>query len=265
MTNRRFGNLLQTTALLLWTTCPAERAIRAGDVEPNRDYGTISGQFVFEGTVPARRVLHAKGAAVNDPAICAAGEMLSDELLVDADSGGVANVFIFLPKAAKVHPALKASAVKEVVFDQQGCRFVPHALFARTDQTIVVKSNDACAHNTRMVAGRNQPFNFALTPNDRMGTSLRLKVPERRPIPIECSIHTWMKAHWLILDHPYASVSDQQGRFTIADLPAGEHAFWIWHELKGDFDKAYKLTVKGGQKIDLGKIRMPAVKLVGKK
>ena len=115
------------------------------DAAADGEYGTISGQFVLDGDVPERNVLVAAGAAVNNAAICAAANILSDELVVDPQTKGIANIFVYLPKAAQVHPRLKESDKKEVVFDQKGCRFIPHALFVRTDQVVLVKSADACA------------------------------------------------------------------------------------------------------------------------
>jgi hypothetical protein len=250
--------------LLAWGLVRSEPKSRAAD-ESDGAFGTIMGQFVVDGMVPPQRVLVAKGdAKINDAAICAAADLLSDELLVDAETGGIANVFIYLPKAAKIAPKLKSSPVKEVEFDQKGCRFIPHVLFVRTDQTVVVKSADGCSHNTKFASTRNDPFNFSVPGNERKGTPVKLKLAEKQPVPVECSIHNWMRAHWLILDHPYAAISDPQGQFTITDLPAGEHQFTIWHEMPGYVDRTYKVTVKAGQVVDLGKIVIPAAKLTGK-
>jgi hypothetical protein len=71
-------------------------------------------------------------------------------------------------------------------------------------------------------------------------------------------MHEWMVAYWLVLDHPYAAITDEQGKFTIEKLPAGEHTFRVWHEGQGFIDNAYNVTVKPGQTADLGKIKVPA-------
>src|SRR5262245_61690097 len=97
-------------------------ALQGADEKPDPDFGTITGQFVVDGAVPPARVLVAAGAAVNNAAICAAAPIPSEELVVDEKTGAIANVFVFLPTAKKIHPALKVSKVKQVEFDQQGCR-----------------------------------------------------------------------------------------------------------------------------------------------
>ena len=229
-------------------------------------YGTIVGQFVIEGEIPQLKPLVVAGAAnVNVAPICAAANIPDDSLVVDPKTKGIANIFVYLPKAEKVHPKLKASEKKEVDFDQTGCRFIPHALFVRTDQVVLVKSSDNCAHNTRTVPLKNQQLNIALAPNDRIGVPFKNRLPERLPIEIQCNIHNWMKARWLILDHPYGAVSDAQGKFTIADLPAGEHELVLWQERIGYVEKKYKVTVVAGKTTDLGTIQVPAAKFTENK
>ena len=229
-------------------------------------YGTIVGQFVLEGEIPQLQPLVAAGAVnVNDAPICATANIPDDSLVVDPKTKGIANVFVYLPKADKVHPKLKESEKKEVDFDQKGCRFIPHALFVRTDQVVLVKSSDNCAHNTRTVPLKNQPLNYSLTPNDRTGVPFKNRLPERLPIEVQCNIHNWMKARWLILDHPYGAISNGQGKFMISDLPAGDHELVLWHESVGYVNKKYKVTVAAGEMIDVGTIPVPAAKFTENK
>jgi hypothetical protein len=247
-----------------------ERPPRAAATEeqPSDDgeFGTITGQFLLEGDIPKLPPVVGKGdATINDPAICAAADVPDDSLVVDPKSKGIANIFVYLAKADRVHPRLKESEKKEVVFDQKGCRFIPHALVVRTDQVVRVKSGDNCTHNTKTNPTRNQPVNFALQANDRTGVEIKNKAPERYPVEVQCNVHNWMTARWLILDHPYGTVSDDQGKFTIADLPAGVHDLVIWQERVGLIEKKYKVTVVAGKTNDLGTIAVPVARLMEKK
>jgi hypothetical protein len=242
------------------------RTALAEDKQPeervtDQAYGSIVGQFLLEGEIPQLKPLVAAGdVGVNDSAICAAANVPDDSLVVDPRSKGIANVFVYLPKADNVHPDLKESQKKEVDFDQKGCRFIPHALFVRTDQVVLVKSSDNCAHNTRTVPLKNQQQNYSLTPNDRTGVPFKNKLAERLPIEIQCNIHSWMKARWLILDHPYGAISDNVGKFKIADLPAGDHELVLWQERVGYINKKFKVTVVAGKTIDVGTISIAAAK-----
>ena len=233
-------------------------------------YGNITGQFVLDGPIPKLKPLVVKGAAVDstgaavkDAAICAVQSVPNESLVVDPKTRGIANVFIFLKKisSSKIAPALQKSKQKEIVFDQKSCRFFPHALFLRTDQTIVVKSSDNCAHNTHIYPFRNQPENFVVRANDRVGQKLRLPAREFLPTKVACDFHTWMSAHWLILDHPYAVVTDKQGRFRIDMLPVGTHNFRVWQERAGWVNagekRGFEVTVTAGKTTDLGVIKVP--------
>jgi len=242
------------------------RSAKADNKAAEEAYGTVVGQFVIEGEIPQLRPLVEAGAVGgNDAAICAAANIPDDSLVVDPQSKGIANVFVYLSKADKVHPNLKESSKKEIDFDQKGCRFFPHALFVRTDQVVLVKSMDNCAHNTRTVPLKNQQQNYSLTANDRTGVPFKNRLPERLPIEIQCNIHPWMKARWLVLDHPYGAISDEQGKFKIADLPAGDHELILWQERVGYINKKFKVTVTGGTTSDVGTISVPAAKFTESK
>ncbi|MDA0835927.1 MAG: hypothetical protein O2955_19115 [Planctomycetota bacterium] len=225
-------------------------------------YGDVTGQIVLPGDAPEAKVLIAKGdKTAKDASVCAAEGVLSQELVVNPDNHGVANVFVYLAKTKDINPALKSSEESEVVFDQKGCRFEPHAMFVRTDQTVVVKSDDAIAHNTHTYPLRNQATNFLVSPSDRTGIKVNFKVAEKLPTQVKCDIHPWMSAYWLVLDHPYAAVSDTDGVFTIKGLPAGEHELIIWQEKVGYVDRKFKVTVKADTTTDVGSVEIPAAKL----
>jgi hypothetical protein len=51
----------------------------------------------------------------------------------------------------------------------------------------------------------------------------------RRPVKLECDIHAWMSAYLLVRDNPYFAVTDKDGKFSIKNLPVGEHTFIAWH------------------------------------
>lgn len=241
--------------------------VTLGDTAVAEDgYGSVTGQFVLEGDVPELKPLETKG---KDAPTCPADKVPDDSLIVDPASKGIANVFVFLRKApTKIHPDLKASKEKTIDFDQKNCRFAPHALFVRTDQEVLVKSNDNVSHNTHTNPVLNTGENFFVQANDRKGRAVAIKGAERLPILVNCDIHSWMKAYWLVLDHPYAAVTDKDGKFKIDNLPAGEHEFRVWHERKGwlnaGLKQGFKATVKSDGATDLGAVKVPAADLKGK-
>ena len=93
---------------------------------------------------------------VRDAAVCGAHDIPDESLLV-GEGNGVANVFVYLASVPK--GAVSAVPTEPIVFDQKGCRYVPHALVVRTNQLVKVKSDDAVQHNVHTVTQRNAPFN----------------------------------------------------------------------------------------------------------
>ena len=217
------------------------------------EWGTLKGQVVLNGEIPKIDPLVAKGnAAARDAAVCAAQEVPDEKLVVDAETKGIKNVVIYLlKKPAMVHPSLEKSEVPRVTFDQKGCRFLPHVLLVRTDQEVQVLSGDAVAHNTHTSPLKNRNDNFIVSPNDRIGVTLKpLALAEKLPSKVVCDIHSWMLAYWLILDHPYAAVTDANGNFEIPNLPVGTHEFIVWQESSGYLEKKYTVTIEAGDNVE---------------
>ncbi|MEK6259066.1 MAG: hypothetical protein AABP62_10670 [Planctomycetota bacterium] len=241
----------------------ANEANAASGAAASGDWGTIKGQILAGGPVAPLKLLVAKGdASAKDAAVCAAQDVPDESLVIDAKTGGIANVVVYLQKKpAKVHPNLEKSATPQVVFDQKGCQFLPHVLLVRTDQNVLVLSGDAIAHNTHTYPLKNKQENFIVSPNDRTGVAVpSVNLAERLPAKIGCDIHPWMQAWWVILDHPYAAVTQEDGTFEIKDLPVGDHVFTVWQEKVGYLDKMYKVTVKAGDN-DLKPMKVPVENL----
>lgn len=225
------------------------------------DWGHVSGQFVLDGDLPNLKPKVIKGdPKVRDPKCCSAQDVSNDTLVVNKDSKGIQHIFIYLKSISqsKIHPELKSSKDKEVVFDQKGCQFTPHTLLVRTDQQVVVKSDDNIQHNTHSIPIFNKGENFIVAPNDRVGIKMpKFTIKERLPIEVKCDIHGWMSARWLILDHPYAAITDKDGKFTIKNLPADDYEFIVWHERVGYIDKAMKVSVSGDKTTELDAVKVP--------
>lgn len=205
--------------------------------------GTFSGVVTLDGAAPDLKPVVGKGEKVKDSEVCSV-DAIPDESLVVND-GKIANVFIYLAKAPSGY---KAKTPKEaVVFDQKGCRFLPHALMVQTKQEVLVKSDDPIAHNTHTNPLRNTAFNQVIKAGDRTGVPLVYTRPERIPVKVVCDLHKWMNAYHLVLDHPFMAVTDENGKFEITGLPAGKHSFYIWQEKTGYLDRKFTVEIKAGK------------------
>ncbi len=52
-------------------------------------------------------------------------------------------------------------------------------------------------------------------------------------VPFKCDVHGWMNAYVGVLPHPYFAVTKDDGKFELANLPAGTYTIEAWHEKLG--------------------------------
>lgn len=223
-------------------------SLAAATLAADAPSGVFKGVVTFKGSPPPPKLLFGKNdpkiEKPDDRAVCAAADYFSDEFLVNEKAGnGVANVVIYIEKtpAGYTPPPVPE---EPAVFDQKGCRFIPHILLVRCNQKVLIKSDDPLAHNTHITSLRNQEFNKAIGANDRVGLEYIYKKPERQPVPVKCDLHTFMKAHHLPLEHPLAAVTDADGKFEIKGVPPGKHKFNIWHEMCGYLKRDLEVDIK---------------------
>ena len=50
---------------------------------------------------------------------------------------------------------------------------------------------------------------------------------------IKCDVHPWMRSYIGVFSHPFFAVTGSDGKFTIANLPAGTYEIEAWHEKLG--------------------------------
>ncbi|QDT55051.1 hypothetical protein Pan44_30920 [Caulifigura coniformis] len=239
----------------------AVAGLQAPSIVHAAETGTIVGQFIYDGAVPTLAPKVAKGdATARDAATCANDEVPDESLVVDPESKGIANIIVYLRKAPANIPAeLKESKEKNLVVDQKGCRYFPHVLAVRTDQTVTCVSSDPVAHNVNIAPFTNPSQNFVIPANDKTGTAVKMTKPESLPVNVKCDIHPWMQSYWVVTDHPYAAVTDKDGKFKIEGLPVGEHSFTVWQESAGYVERSFKVTVKAGEQT-LPPVKVPASK-----
>ncbi|MCA9059160.1 MAG: hypothetical protein KDA85_11695 [Planctomycetaceae bacterium] len=210
--------------------------------------GKLVGKVVLTGTLPALPFppMFTAGSAIKDAEVCAAVDT-PDERLEVGEGNGVRNVFIYLKKTPKGDFSLNTE--EAVIFDQKNCRFKPHCMIIPVGATVKVLSDDAVTHNTHTYPTKSTGVSNTVNPNDREGAmQYSFKRAEPAPIRVTCDFHAWMVAWQLPVDHPFASVTDENGNFEIPDLPAGKHEFLVWHEgADGGFvSRGLSVTIAAG-------------------
>ncbi len=215
-------------------------------------WGHVKGQIVLDGEIPPVEIKVKQGdASVRDAEVCAVRDIPSQELVIDPETKGIAHCFLYPAVPIRdVHPDLAVSKEKQLKFDNKDCVFLPHAMVIRNDQTVLAVSSDACGHNVNvnMLKNKAQSKNAMIPAGSKDGVEFG-PFPAAEPVPmqVDCNIHSWMQARWLVVDTPYACVTDAQGNFEMSNLPAGTSKFKVWHVTKGFLERSLSIDVKDGE------------------
>jgi hypothetical protein len=203
--------------------------------DPN-GWATITGTFKVNGQVP-RGVVNGE----KDWEVCAPGgqKPLSEEAVVGSN-GELSNVLIYMTTKTDPenelweHPSYAANRAGELEFDQKACVFMTHVFAMRSTQKLKILNSDPVGHNAKISPdrGANQ-FNETIPPNQFAMYDPGGESPGA--FTVECTIHPWMRAYMITRDNPYFAVTDKDGKFEIANVPAGvELEFRVWHEMPGN-------------------------------
>jgi hypothetical protein len=206
------------------------------------DAATLSGTVKFAGAAP-------KPAAIQmsaDP-YCQSqhpnGQGAEDEEVVVSPAGELANVLVYVKNA----PAGGTSATPASI-DQKGCRYYPHVQAVVVNQPIQIKNSDATLHNIHAMPETNSQFNEGQPVQGMVATKKFDKV-EMKPFRIKCDVHGWMKSYMAVMPHPYFSVSQMNGQFSIANLPPGTYTIVAWHEKYGQQEQQVTVGAKETKQI----------------
>jgi len=186
--------------------------------------GNIAGSVVFEGDAPSMDDID-----MSSEATCAAKHSstpMVQEVVVN-DNGTLANVFVYVKEGLE---SLQFPTPGPVLLDQDGCTYLPHILGVMVGQDITIRNSDGLLHNINASPDINRGFNSSQPVN--METTRSFGAAEVM-VPLRCDVHGWMNAYVGVLDHPYHSVSNSNGAFSLSTLPPGDYVIEAWHERYG--------------------------------
>lgn len=199
--------------------------------------GTLSGKTAFQGTPPAAAVVKTEA----DPKckMMHPGGLSYNQVIVNPD-GALKNVFIYVKKGleGKTFEVPKNS----VIFDQKGCQYSPKVFGIQIGQTLEILNSDDTLHNVHSLSKNSPQFNLGM-PIKGMKLKKSFAKPEVM-VKIKCEVHPWMAAYAGVLDHPFYSVSGDDGSFQIKDLPTGEYVIEAWHEKYGAQEKTVTVAAE---------------------
>lgn len=207
-------------------------------------YGThahaavISGKIAFEGQAPAPQKMKMDA----DPN-CAVGhpEGVNDDSIIVNANGTLKNVFVYVKEGLSGQTF--ETPKEPVKFDQQGCQYTPKVFGVMVKQPIEIINSDGTLHNVHALSKNSPEFNLGM-PIKGMKLKKSFANPEVM-VKIKCEVHPWMAAYAGVLDHPFYSVSGDEGTFEIKDLPPGQYVIEAWHEKYGAQTQSVTIAAEG--------------------
>ena len=197
-------------------------ASHAYETIPFRNGGSIEGTVEFVGaTVPADPML----TLTSETAYCG-NSLPAKKYLIKNRKVENAVVYIVGIKTGKEIPP------EPVTIASLKCEFVPHVTVNFKGNNIIMKTEDPVFHtfDVHVSIGGKELYHVALP---EKGSSVTKKLSKEGLIELSCYVHPWQRAYIYVFDHPYAAITDEQGRFSIKDIPPGTYAVEAWHEALG--------------------------------
>jgi plastocyanin len=189
--------------------------------------GAIKGTVRYTGSA-----LDSKKVAVTvDQYVC--GKEKDAEDLVLARDRGIRNTVVWLqtgPPGAKWEGPLSP-----VQMDQKECVFVPRVVVVPAGGTVEFLNNDRLLHNLHSAVSRENPAFNRTQPKGRT-VPIVFKRPEI--IRVDCDLHPWMRAWVVVTEHPFYALTNDQGEFALANVPAGQYTLAVWQESLGTVTRA---------------------------
>jgi plastocyanin len=191
-----------------------------GSVVSAQAPGKVTGRVLFKGVQP--EPIKIKMAA--DPRCMQANPNGAERKQIDGKNGGLANVIVAIKtKVPGAHPANTAP----VLLDQVGCMYTPPAIGIMVGQPLKMRNSDETLHNIHPKPVVNAGFNVG-QPRKGMETEKKFDKAETL-FPVSCDVHPWMRAYIAVFDHPFFTVTKEDGSFEIPGVPPGEYEIEAQH------------------------------------
>jgi plastocyanin len=145
--------------------------------------------------------------------------------VVDAQGNGLANAVVFvdqLPPDVAPPPGGERTAI----IDQVNKEFVPHVLAVAVGTSVSFPNHDQIHHHVYSLS-KTKTFEIPLYKGEQAPP---IRFDEPGAVKLGCNIHDWMSGVILVVPTPYFAVTDEQGAFTLRDVPAGRCGVVAWYE-----------------------------------
>jgi Carboxypeptidase regulatory-like domain len=226
-----FAALLLISVALLYS---ARNVSAAGE-------GKVTGSVKLDGTAPHQRPIDMS----KEPSCQQqhAGHPITTENVVVGPNNALQYVVVYISEGLS---GAAASAVpsQTPTWDQKGCQYIPHVMALDVNQHFKVVNSDQTSHNihpTPKPGGPNHEWNKSQPPG---APPFDVFWTAEEAVPVKCNIHPWMHGYMVVVKGPNG-ISDNNGSYTIENLPPGSYTLTAWQEMYGT--QTQKVTVAAGK------------------
>jgi plastocyanin len=133
------------------------------------------------------------------------------------------------------------------VMDQRNERFVPHVLAVMVGTIVDFPNSDRTYHNVFSLS-RARKFDLG---RYAAGKSKAVRMDRPGVVRVFCDIHSHMNAFVLVFNHPFFSVTDTDGRYTLPAVPPGTYNVVGWYEGEPRTTRSVVVPPNGWAEADL--------------
>jgi hypothetical protein len=215
--------------------------------------GTVTGSVRLEGAVPKPKGYNL--TTLPDPFYCGRisdgqGWRILQPFNVGPD-GAFRDVVVYLEGLEQGKP-FEEGGVPQI--EARDCQFLPFTTVVRDDQSVTVVNMDPVMHDIQAYEtsqlGPRVLFNVPLPMNPQHPRNFKerseaqlyhkhmagapmkelVKLSKgRRIFVMQCGFHAYMESWGLAVSTPYYAKTDEQGRFTLTEVPPGTYQLVVWH------------------------------------
>jgi len=139
-------------------------------------------------------------------------------------SAGNADVVVWLTPYQTHSPVVPGPSAHLL---QKNKQFLPHVVAITMGTTVEFPNRDPFFHDVFSIY-HGKPFDLGLYES---GASRKVAFTKPGVSYIFCNIHPEMSAVIVALQTPYFAQTDAEGKFEMANIPAGRYKIRVWHEL----------------------------------